>query len=49
MLHGDTLPHWVEGRTKILLPNAIMPDTHMPRGPAKIGSGGFVNPAMASC
>ena len=48
MLHGDTLPHWVEGRTKILLPNAIMPDTHMPRGPAKIGSGGFVNPAMAS-
>lgn len=49
MLHGDTLPHWVEGRTKILLPNAIIPDTHMPRGPAKISSGGFVNPAMASC
>ena len=49
MLHADSLPQWVEGRTKILLPSDMMPDTHMPRGPAKIGSEGFVNPAMASC
>ncbi|DAC15889.1 MAG TPA: hypothetical protein D7H86_00545 [Candidatus Poseidoniales archaeon] len=49
MLHADSLPQWVEGRTKILLPSDMIPDTHMPRGPAKIGSEGFVNPAMASC